>query len=794
MSPPAALSSILPPVAAALRQRIEAIRENWRGGELPDARAILGQNPELGSSKPAVVELAYEEFCLRREAGEILDPDAFAAGFGAFRTAVRRQLRFDSFLGGQAASLAAPLESEIAAAFGAAPPQPPAERLHGPAQPRCWPQAGETLGDFTLVRLLGKGSFAQAYLATESSTGDRPVVVKLALEGGAEARTLGRLSHPNIVPVLSCRRDLHPELTVICMPFLGSATLEDVRDRFRSAAEAGWAGRRPSGSLILQAVRAAALPDDPPTAVVGPADGHFVTGSYSAAVLHIGAQLAEALAFVHQRGVLHRDLKPSNVLLGPNGCPRLLDFNLAVDAGPAAVRIGGTIPYAAPEHLRALLGLRQETPGPPDGRADVYSLAVILVELLTGRHPFGPVPRGVPLEVQGRTLLHQQGQECRLPQVDDLDGPTVRLLVRCLAYDPQRRPAAAEVAAGLRAHFAWHRRLRRCAARRPVTALGAALLAGGAMAWSASSAPQPPEARSAYSLGRDAFRAGHYAEAQGHFGRALAADPEDARKRFAHACTLMKRGQAAAPEEADTLLSAAVAEFLMPPDDPRQPLALACQAYCVARLGNQAQALRRAELAEKAGFHSTALRNNRAYSHLRRGELAAAAACLAAIPAEDVNHPAVCVNRAHLALQYRLLHPETLLEDSALDDVRRALQPGPADRHVCQIAAALHALAAEDRDRRLAPLTSTLGLLGISGSLLPACSAAVRDHHAGQLTAALRRAVVGGLDPRGLGANSLWKAAHGRADFQALCEHPPAATAPLAHSLPLIDPLDELPD
>jgi Flp pilus assembly protein TadD len=794
MSPRACRSSVLLPVPAALRERVEAIFDSWRGGERPDARAALDRDRELAASKPAVVELAYEEFCLRREAGEALDPDVFADGFPAFRAAVRRQLRFDAVIGSPAGSLAAPLQSEIAAVFGAVVPPPAPARLRQPPQPKRWPEVGETLGDFTLVRPLGEGAFARVFLARESSTGDRPVVVKLALEGAAEARTLGRLAHPNIVPVLSCRRDLDPELNVLCMPFLGAATLKDVRDRLPGTAGAR---RGLSGRLILQAAQAAARPEDPPSGAEGPADPRLVKGSYTAAVLHMGAQLAEALAFVHQRGVLHRDLKPSNVLVGPDGRPRLLDFNLAADAGPPTARMGGTIPYAAPEQLRAMLGLPPETRGPPDGRADLFSLAVILYELLTGRHPFEPVPSEGPPQEQGRRMLDRLRRGCAPPRADDLDGPSARLLVRCLAYDPERRPAgAAEFAAGLRAYFAAGRRLRRWAARRPA-AVAATVLAAGAVAWSASAALQPPEqpqARSAYGLGRNAFRAGRYDEAQDHFRRALAADPDDLRSRFAHACTLMRRGQAAAAEEATNLLTAAVADFRLPPGDPQEPLAQACQAYCDARLGNHAPAITNAALAQEAGFHSTALWNNRAYSHLRRGELKEAASCLAAIPQPDSNLPAVCSNRACLALKVRLRPPEAFLAETALDDVRRALDGSLPDRRLCQVAARLHALAAEDHSRRLAPLTSTLSLLGIPASPLAAASAALRDYHGGQLTAALRRAVVLGLDPAGLDANPGWKPAHGRADFTDLCKHPPALTTPPADSPSLIDPVDDLPE
>ncbi len=103
------------------------------------------------------------------------------------------------------------------------------------------------------------------------------------------------------------------------------------------------------------------------------------------------ARLADGLGHAHERGILHRDLKPANILLADDGQPMLLDFNLSEDLklrsrAPAAF-IGGTLPYMAPEQLQAF---QHGTCG-GDARSDIFSLGVILYELLTGEHPF-PLP------------------------------------------------------------------------------------------------------------------------------------------------------------------------------------------------------------------------------------------------------------------------------------------------------------------------------------------------------------------------------------------------------------------
>jgi serine/threonine protein kinase len=411
-------------VSESTHQLASSVEDSWGQGAPPDACAALAKHPSLLADKPAALDLAYEEFCYRRDQGEAVDLETFCARF-PFRTSLRRLIDVEGYLGKNPAALREAL----------------------PKQPDQWPGPGHTLGDLTLVRELGRGTFSRVFLATEASTGDRPVAVKLSCEDGGEARTQGRLTHPHIVPILSARPDPGSGLQMVCMPFLGSATLTDVLDQVFP--HAGVVPPR-RAQVILEAVRRTAGANDPPPDHLLPGPG-LQSGSYVDGIARLALPLAEALALLHSRNLCHRDLKPSNVLLSPDGCPLLLDFNLSVRAG-AIRRVGGTVPYMAPEQVRDFLADTQE-PASADPRSDLFSLGVILYELLTGYHPFGPAPASGRNEDLGPILLKRHRQGCRPVRSlnRQVDRTLARLVDRCLAYDPAGRPATAlEVAEVLR--------------------------------------------------------------------------------------------------------------------------------------------------------------------------------------------------------------------------------------------------------------------------------------------------------------------------------------------------------
>src|SRR5215218_10305085 len=166
----------------------------WRKGQRPDARGFIEQHPEVRSAQNLVIDLAYEEFCLRQEAGEQVDTEQFLANFPTVQHSLARMLDVHGVMASQSPKI--DIEAQ-------------------------WPEAGTHWLDWDLIEPLGRGAFSRVFVAREPALGNREVVLKCSFAGPHEAFILGSLSHPNIVPVHSSRHDEILGLTGISMPLLG---------------------------------------------------------------------------------------------------------------------------------------------------------------------------------------------------------------------------------------------------------------------------------------------------------------------------------------------------------------------------------------------------------------------------------------------------------------------------------------------------------------------------------------------------------------------------------------------
>ncbi|MFV1966694.1 MAG: serine/threonine-protein kinase, partial [Pirellulaceae bacterium] len=400
--------------------------------------------------KRKVLDEAYDEYCRMRDAGETVLPSEFCNRYPTYCKSLRRLIDVHDNL-----------------------------ELIPDVEQDSWPECGQEFLGFEVLHELGIGAIARVYLAAEHALGGRFVAIKVSLYGDDEADTLGKLSHPNVVPVHSVQVDPDTGMTAVCMPYLGSATLSDVLDL-------AFAENKPPSRadvILTAAEERDFLAGFIDRAYVGSDTDRMLTqGSYVDGVVHLGVQLAEALAYTHSQGILHRDLKPSNVLLTPSGRPMLLDFNLSCDVQLDVNRVGGTLPYMPPEQIREVHMPPADGHLAGDPRSDIFSLGVILYELLAGRLPFGDPPHGASPKEAGAAYLEMQQQppanvrQCN-PQVD---RPLAETINRCLSQDPADRPeSAAELALRLKRRFVATQRLKRWSyQRRWMLSLAAVLLSG----------------------------------------------------------------------------------------------------------------------------------------------------------------------------------------------------------------------------------------------------------------------------------------------------------------------------
>ncbi len=334
----------------------------------------------------------------------------------------------------------------------------------------------ELIGDFKIVREIGRGGMGVVYEAEQRSL-RRRVALKLlpshALEDHKarerfrrEANVAAQLHHTNIVPVYDVGET--EGALFYAMQFIDGRGLEQILEqRIQSRAHRASAGGDlgPEGAGVLRVPPpSTAVPGSPDENASGrePAAPRMATtgyvrreGSFTIveddgwaywqAVARIGIQVADALNYAHQRHVLHRDIKPSNLLLDPAGTVWITDFGLAKPAAGEGGKsdnltetgdIVGTIRYLAPERMRGI----------SDARSDIYGLGITLHEMLTLQPAFWGTDR---------LDLIQRVARDEVPRPSSIDRRIPRDMetIVCKACDrePSRRyQSAADLAEDLR--------------------------------------------------------------------------------------------------------------------------------------------------------------------------------------------------------------------------------------------------------------------------------------------------------------------------------------------------------
>ncbi len=327
--------------------QVEALAAAWRRGERLAVEDVLRRSPVQRTE--AAIRLIYEEVSLRREAGEEVATAEVVGRFPQWK-------------------------SEIELIFGC-------DRLLGPRVAARFPEVGESLGPFRLLAELGRGASGRTFLAAQLELADRPVVLKVIPSDQEEHLSLARLQHTHIVPLFAEQSFPECGLRALCMPYLGGTSFSRLLD---TLADIPPPQRR--GWHLVEALDAHSQPGA--TGFGGPFRRSLEQATYVEAVCWIGACLADALAYAHDRGLLHMDIKPSNVLVTGDGQPMLLDFHLA--RGPIAPgawmyeRLGGTPGWMSPEQQAALSAVNEGRgiPLAVDGRSDLFALGMLMREAL----------------------------------------------------------------------------------------------------------------------------------------------------------------------------------------------------------------------------------------------------------------------------------------------------------------------------------------------------------------------------------------------------------------------------
>jgi tRNA A-37 threonylcarbamoyl transferase component Bud32 len=368
-----------------LRRACNELRERLRAGESCRSEDFLESRPSLSSNPIYAFELILTELSTRHELGQTLDPASWCSRFPRWRDQIDDWFRRQGLVADSV--LHDPLTVKVE--------QPTADRTASAV-----PLVRARLGRYEVIDTLGRGAMGVVYKARDTLLG-RIVALK-TIRGGRlaqpeeierffqEARAAAKLHHPHVIPLYDF--DVDQEQQYFTMAFAAGGSLVRRRELF---------GADPQATSALM------------------------------------EKIARAVHYLHSKGILHRDLKPGNIMLDERGEPLVSDFGLAklLDVDAELTQVGtivGTPAYMAPE-------LATAQPGHATVRSDVWSLGVMLYELLTGQRPFAgqggkEVAHSILLTdpVRPRTLCPR------------LDRALETVVLKCLEKKPEKRYGSAE--------------------------------------------------------------------------------------------------------------------------------------------------------------------------------------------------------------------------------------------------------------------------------------------------------------------------------------------------------------